>query len=52
MKKYPLILYIVTMVVIIVCVDLVFFRNHTWGRLIANIGIVLMFAIFYLRFFR
>jgi len=50
MKKYPLILYVVAMVAVIVGVDLVFFRNHPWERLIVNIGIVLVFAAFYLRF--
>jgi len=32
--------------------DLMFFRNHTWGRLVANISIVLVFVFFYFRFFR
>ena len=52
MKKYSLILYVVTMVAIIVGVDLVFFRNHPWERLIVNIGIVLVFMAFYFRFFK
>lgn len=43
---------IALMVVTIVTVDLLFFRNHFWERLIANIGIVLVFVAFYLRFFR
>jgi hypothetical protein len=28
------------------------FRHHFWARLAANIGIVLVFAAFYLRFIR
>jgi hypothetical protein len=28
-----------------------FFRNHFWERLAVNIGIVLVFAAFYFRFF-
>jgi hypothetical protein len=40
------------MVAVIVCVDLSFFRNLFWGRLMVNIGIVLVFAAFYVRFFR
>lgn len=52
MKNYPLILYVVAMAAVIVGVDLVFFRNHPWERLIVNIGIVLVFAAFYLRFLR
>jgi hypothetical protein len=30
----------------------VFFRSRFWDRLIANIGIVLVFAAYYLRFLR
>jgi hypothetical protein len=33
-------------------VDLVFFRNLVWERLIVNIGIVSMFAAFYLKFLK
>ncbi len=40
----------VLMVAIIVAVDFLFFRNRFWERLIVNIGIVLVFAAFYLRF--
>jgi len=45
-----LVLYAVVMVAVIVGVDLAFFRNLVWGRLMVNIGIVLVFAAFYLRF--
>lgn len=45
-------LYVLAMVGIIVGVDVVFFRNQFWERLMANIAIVLLFAAFYLRFFR
>jgi hypothetical protein len=44
------VLYAVAMAGVIVGVDLVFFRNRFWERLIVNIGIVLVFAAFYLRF--
>jgi type IV secretory pathway VirB2 component (pilin) len=50
MKNYPLVLYVVAMVAVIVGVDLAFFRNHLRERLIVNIGIVLVFTAFYLRF--
>ena len=36
--------------VVVVGVDVLFFRNQFWERLIVNIGIVLVFAAFYLRF--
>lgn len=42
--------YVVAMVVVIVGADLVFFRHHVLARLLANVGIVLLFAAFYLRF--
>lgn len=44
------VVYVVTMVVVIVGVDVLFFRDHIWERLMANVGIVLVFAAFYLRF--
>ena len=43
-------LCVVAMIVVIVCIDVFFFRDHFWARLLANIGIVLVFAAFYLRF--
>ncbi|MHB1937124.1 MAG: hypothetical protein ACYCOR_11130 [Acidobacteriaceae bacterium] len=46
------VLYAVVMAAVIVGIDFAFFRNRFWGRLIANIGIVLVFAAFYLRFLR
>lgn len=39
-------LYVLAMV----GVDVLFFRNHGWERLMANVGIVLVFAAFGLRF--
>jgi hypothetical protein len=47
-----IVLSIVVMIAVIVSVDLLFFRNLFWERLIANIGIVLVFAAFYLRFLK
>jgi hypothetical protein len=46
------IVYAVAMVAVIVGVDLLFFRNRFWERLAVNIGIVLVFGAFYLRFLR
>jgi hypothetical protein len=43
-------LYVVAMVAVIVGLDVAFFRNRFWERLIANIGVVMVFAAFYLRF--
>jgi type IV secretory pathway VirB2 component (pilin) len=44
------VLYVVVLIAVVVGVDLLFFRNRFWERLMANIGIVLVFAAFYLRF--
>ena len=47
-------LYVVAMVAVIVGVDFMFFRNRFrfWERLSVNVGIVLVFLAFYLRFLR
>ena len=46
------VIYAVVMVAVIVGVDFAFFRNRIWERLAANVGIVLVFGAFYLRFLR
>ena len=43
---------IVVLIAVVVSVDLLFFRNRFWERLMVNIGIVLLFAAFYLRFLK
>jgi hypothetical protein len=40
------------MVAAIVAVDVLFFRDRFWARLMVNVGIVLLFGAFYLRFVR
>lgn len=53
MNKYPAgALYAAAMAALIIGVDVAFFRNRLWERLMVNVGIVLVFAAFYLRFFR
>jgi preprotein translocase subunit SecE len=51
-REVAVALYVVAMTAVIVGVDFAFFRNRFWERLIVNIGIVLVFAAFYLRFLR
>jgi hypothetical protein len=51
-RRAAVVLYVVAMAVVIVGVDFVFFRSRFWERLTVNIGIVLVFAAFYWRFFR
>ena len=49
-RRIAAVLYAVAMAAVIVGVDFAFFRNRFWERLIVNIGIVLVFGAFYLRF--
>jgi hypothetical protein len=42
--------YVLVLVAVVVGVDVLFFRHQFWERLIANVGIVMVFAAFYLRF--
>jgi hypothetical protein len=51
-RQVAVALYVVAMAAVIVGMDVAFFRNRFWERLIANIGVVLVFAAFYLRFLR
>lgn len=46
------VLYAVVMIAVVVSVDLLFFKNRFWERLTVNIGIILVFAAFYLRFLK
>lgn len=51
MGRYAaLALYVVALIAVIVGVDVAFFRNRLWERLMVNVGIVLVFWAFYLRF--
>ena len=43
-------LYVIGMAAVVVGVDLLFFRGHFWERLVANVGIVLVFVAFYFWF--
>lgn len=43
-------LYVLALVAVVVGVDVLFFRHRPWERLGANVGIVLVFIAFYLRF--
>lgn len=48
------VLYVVAMAAVIVAVDLLFFKDRLWfwERLMVNVGIVLVFGAFYLRFLK
>ena len=47
-----MVLYGLMLIIVVVSVDLLFFRNRFWERLMANIGIVFLFAACYLRFLK
>ncbi len=49
-RQVAAVLYVAAMAALIVGVDFAFFRNRFWQRLTVNIGIVLVFVAFYLRF--
>jgi hypothetical protein len=43
------VLFIAVLIAVVGSVDVLFFRNHSSDRLIANLGIVLVFLVFYWR---
>jgi hypothetical protein len=53
MERPPaVIVYVLLLVAVVVGMDILFFRHHFWERLMVNVGIVLVFAAFYLRFLK
>lgn len=44
------IFYVTAMIAVIAGVDIAVFRGHFWERLAANVGIVLVFGVFYFRY--
>jgi predicted cobalt transporter CbtA len=51
-RPATVVLYVLALVAVVVGVDVLFFRHHFWARLIVNVGIVLVFGAFYLRFLK
>ena len=51
-KQAAVALYVLALIAVMVGVDILFFRHHFWERLIVNVGIVLVFAAFGLRFLK
>jgi len=50
--RLVVVLYIALMIALIVGLDVTLLRHRFWERLAVNVGIVLVFAAFYLRFLR
>jgi hypothetical protein len=51
-RQAGVVLYVLALIAVVVSVDVLFFRHQFWGRLLINVGIVLVFAVFYLRFLK
>lgn len=51
-KRVAVVVYVLALVAVVVGVDVLFFRHQLWERLIVNVGIVLVFAAFGLRFLK
>lgn len=49
-KTLPVVLVAAVMVILIIALDVLFFRHQFWPRLAANVGIVLLAGAFYFRF--
>jgi hypothetical protein len=49
-KTVTIVLYVIALVVVVVGVDVLYFRHHFLARLMANVGIVLLFAAIYMAF--
>jgi hypothetical protein len=51
-RQAAVVLYLLVMVALVVGVDILFFKHEFWARLAVNVGIVLVFVAFYLRFLK
>jgi hypothetical protein len=51
-RHVAVVLYVLALIAVVVGVDVLFFRNRFWERLMVNVGLVLVFAAFYVRFLK
>ena len=51
-RQAVVVLYVLALIAVVVGVDVLFFKHQLWERLIVNVGIVLVFAAFGLRFLK
>jgi hypothetical protein len=51
-RQVGVVLYVLALVAVVVGVDVLFFRHRFLERLMVNVGIVLVFGAFYLRFLK
>ena len=51
-RQAGVVLYVLALVAVVVGMDVLFFSHRFWERLMVNVGIVLVFTAFYLRFLK
>ena len=51
-RQGAVVLYVLALITVVVGVDVLFFRHQFWQRLMVNVGIVLVFGAFGLRFLK
>jgi hypothetical protein len=51
-RQTGVVLYVLALVAVVVGMDVLFLRHRLWERLLVNVGIVLVFGAFYLRFLK
>ncbi len=51
-RQATVVLYVIAMVAVVVGADVLFLRHQLWLRLIVNVGIVIIFAVLYVRFLK
>ena len=51
-SRTPIALYVLVLIAVVIAVDILFFKNRFWERLMVNVGVVLVFAAFYFRFLK
>ena len=51
-NRVAVVLYVIALIAVVVGVDVLFFSHQFLERLIVNVGIVLAFGAFYLRFLK
>lgn len=51
-QRTAIVVYVLALVATVVVMDIAFFRHLVWARLLANVGVVLLFSAFYLRYLK
>ena len=51
-RQTGVVLYVLALITVVVGVDVLFFRHRFLERLVVNVGIVVLFGAFYVRFLK